>query len=276
MENNQPNKQNRELNELELIQQKTNGIQFIKSYPILKKILKENNQIEVLQLALSYHYNEQVLYLNHKTIAEIFNCKTQSIRNTVNDLVKKGFISTTIKSNYNGVNGGSSSTIIVNITAITNALEGITNNVETEKPIKTEKAAKAKIEHTVSTPTDEIELNITLVEDFDYTTLHTTPRKETKIEVATPVEAPVAEIAPVFDKIIVETRINKEELEKNYLSRVRTGSLSPADLGIIFGNDFFNLTNWKLKSYLSKNMNSSTFNDFWDKYNEITEIAELV
>jgi hypothetical protein len=101
------------MNALESLQQKTNGIISIKSYPILTKITTLRLiDIKLIELALSYQDDNKTLSMRYKTIGAILNTTNQNVKNIIVRLKKTGIVVTDHKSNYNGVDGGGSSTKI--------------------------------------------------------------------------------------------------------------------------------------------------------------------
>ena len=124
------------LNKLEQIQSEENNINYIKSYPILNKLFKQSSQINIIQLILSYQTNNNKFYMSYSNIAEIFNIKTQTVRNTINALHKEGYLICENISNYNKTTnkGGSKTYIQVDLDKIVNDIQ---NKNTSTKEVKT-------------------------------------------------------------------------------------------------------------------------------------------
>lgn len=94
---------------------------FIKSLPHLTRLDLTANEKLVVELVLSFTHKGLDFYMNHATIAEYLalgntKTKTKSAGNFISKLRKKGYIETVTTHNYNGNNGGLSTTITVNET----------------------------------------------------------------------------------------------------------------------------------------------------------------
>jgi DNA-binding CsgD family transcriptional regulator len=121
------------MNKLETLQQKANGIIFIKAYPILNKIENLNNtEKQLIELVLSYQDNKQIFKMSYKRIAELLNIKLQSVKNLVSNLKLKNILITNHKSNFNGVDGGSSTELSVDVDYIISLIEKQSETVESE------------------------------------------------------------------------------------------------------------------------------------------------
>ena len=123
------------LNSIEELEMKTNNLVFIKSYPTLTKLFPNSLlKINVIQLVLSYQKNDKDFYMSYSRIADIFTVKTQSVRNTINALVKEGYLICDNNSNYNPTTGfgGSTTSIQVNeeklVQDIQDKMAGVTPN----------------------------------------------------------------------------------------------------------------------------------------------------
>lgn len=148
------------MNKLESLQQKTVGIQFIKSYPILNKVFTQSTDKQIIELILSYQDNGQDFYMNYKDISNLLNIKYQTVKNTVCKLKKDETIITNHKKNFNGKTGGSSTTLIVNIDKIINIISEKTS-VESSSNITniTSEVVTEIVEDVLEekpTPTEEI------------------------------------------------------------------------------------------------------------------------
>lgn len=91
---------------------------FIKSLPHLTWLKLSANEKLIIELILSFKRQGNDFFMNHATVAEYLvlgNTKTKakSVGNIISKLKKKGYITTSQSHNYNGKNGGSSSTIVV-------------------------------------------------------------------------------------------------------------------------------------------------------------------
>lgn len=105
-----------ELNKLEQLQQKSNGIIFIKSYPMLNKIKSLTPTDKgLIELILSYQDNEQSFNMSYAKICDILNIKMQTIKNVILKLKDLGILITNHKSNFNGINGGSSTGLSIDV-----------------------------------------------------------------------------------------------------------------------------------------------------------------
>lgn len=125
--------QQKNLNELEIIQNKFSKINFIKSYPILSKLDISQNEKNLIELVYSYNSNNKNFFMNYNEIADILNIKTQSVKNIVANLKKIGYLITENKPNFNGVNGGSSTSMIINIELISKSLNEVCKIEEENK-----------------------------------------------------------------------------------------------------------------------------------------------
>jgi len=131
------------MNKLELLQQKTNGFNFIKSYPILRKLNISPISINILELVLSYEDNNQEFYMSRKEMANILSSTEGTIKKSISLLIKSNYVIVNTKSNYNGTNGGSKSSIKVNIDYIIQLLtEKSSNEVKQETNTNTPKVDK--------------------------------------------------------------------------------------------------------------------------------------
>jgi len=129
-------KKTKKMNRLELLQQKENNFRFIKSYPILNKLNLSPLKINIIQLILSYDDNGQEFYMNYKDIADIFSSTEKSIKTRIKELKEKKYITSKVKSNYNGKDGGSTSILRVNMDVI---IKELTSN-KTSNEVKEEKS----------------------------------------------------------------------------------------------------------------------------------------
>jgi Mn-dependent DtxR family transcriptional regulator len=120
----------RELNKLEELSKEETGIIFIKKYPILKRLKVQTLSVDLIELVLSFQENNQKFYMNYSAIAEILQVSYQSIKDTVCKLKKVGYLKTENTSNFNGVKGGSSTSIYVDIDRI---VEDLKNTPTVEK-----------------------------------------------------------------------------------------------------------------------------------------------
>lgn len=138
------------MNKLETLQQKANGIIFIKAYPILNKIENLNNsEKQLIELVLSYQDNKQIFKMSYKSIAELLNIKLQSVKNLISNLKLKNILITNHKSNFNGVNGGSSSELKVDVDYIISLIEKPSETVESEVILNAADAPKIEDENLV-------------------------------------------------------------------------------------------------------------------------------
>jgi hypothetical protein len=131
------------MNKLEILQNETSGFNYIKSYPILKKLFKAQLNISIIELVLSYTSNGLEFYMNYKKMAEILSSKEQSIRNTIKLLSQQGYLITDNVKKYNNKSGvgGSSTKIVVDLDKIITDIDNpITKAVKKEQP----KATKPK------------------------------------------------------------------------------------------------------------------------------------
>lgn len=105
---------------------------FIKSLPHLTRLNLTANEKLIIELVLSFKREGLDFYMNHSTITEylvVGNTKTKakSVGNIIAKLRKKGYIETVTTHNYNGKNGGSSTTITVNETYLEAQLNAVFN-----------------------------------------------------------------------------------------------------------------------------------------------------
>lgn len=103
-----------ELNPLEIFQQKANGMIFTKQYYILNSLSSINPiQKQLIELILSYQFDDKQFYMKYEDIGNILKIGVQTVTNYISQLKKLGYIHSNNKSNYDGVAGGSSSTLYV-------------------------------------------------------------------------------------------------------------------------------------------------------------------
>lgn len=108
---------------------------FIKSLPHLTWLKLTANEKLIIELVLSFKRKGLDFYMNHAAIAEylvLSNTKTKakSVGNIIGRLKKKGYIETVTTHNYNGKNGGSSTTIAINDAFLEAQLHAVFNPVE--------------------------------------------------------------------------------------------------------------------------------------------------
>lgn len=127
-------------NKLESLQLEDSGIRYIKSYPILKELFKNQSlKISLIELILSYQDNGKQFNMSYKNVAKILCTSINSIKNTVSKLSKEDYLITKNISNYNketGV-GGSYTIIQVNLDNIVQDIQDKMAEV-TPKEIKEE------------------------------------------------------------------------------------------------------------------------------------------
>ena len=135
------------LNKLEELQKEQTSFEFIKSYPILNKINGIRlNDIRLLELVLSYQENDKEFYMGYDNIGKILSLGTQTVKDIVCRLNKSGVITSTNSKNYNGTNGGSSSTLYVNLDVIVNLIKGETTpTIEVSKSVSNEPSPEPKV-----------------------------------------------------------------------------------------------------------------------------------
>ena len=120
------------MNKLEKLQESTNGIRFIKSFPILNKLNIRPTEVKIIELVLSYQDNNQQFFMNYSDIAELLVIGKQTVKDCVSRLKKLTYLTTKNSSNYNGKDGGSSTTLFVNVDKIAKDIDAI----PTEKVVK--------------------------------------------------------------------------------------------------------------------------------------------
>ncbi len=92
---------------------------YIQSFPELTHLDLTANQIKLIELVLSYTRTGNSFYMNYIDIADHLvigktDNRTKIVGNIVSQLKNKGYITTDNTPNFNGKNGGSSTTITVN------------------------------------------------------------------------------------------------------------------------------------------------------------------
>jgi hypothetical protein len=134
------------MNKLESLQKETNGIIFIKSYPILNCFKPAEKQL--IELVLSYQENDKQFNMKYESIATLLKINKQSVKDYVCRLKKSGLMVTDHKSNYNGTSGGSHTSLEVDmdklISYIKNKISGAGET--TKEPIKSESTSLPPIE----------------------------------------------------------------------------------------------------------------------------------
>jgi hypothetical protein len=108
---------------------------YIKSLPHLTWLDLTANEKLLIELVFSYRRSGLDFYMNYVDIADrlVLNdtkSKAKSVGNIIAKLRKKGYIETMTTHNYNGKNGGSSTTITVNETFLEAQLHAAFNAVE--------------------------------------------------------------------------------------------------------------------------------------------------
>jgi hypothetical protein len=108
---------------------------YIKSLPHLTWLDLTANEKLLIELVFSYRRSGLDFYMNYVDIADRLalndtKSKAKSVGNIIAKLRKKGYIETVTTHNYNGKNGGSSTTITVNETFLEAQLNAIFNPVE--------------------------------------------------------------------------------------------------------------------------------------------------
>ncbi|KAF2331482.1 sigma-70 family RNA polymerase sigma factor [Flavobacterium nitrogenifigens] len=155
----------KQLTKLEQLQQQHNGIRFIRSYPILNyiKTLSPTDK-QLIELILSYQDNGQPFQMKYETIADILNIGYQTVKNRVTKLSKENIIITNHKSNFNGVDGGSSTKLSVDLDVLITMIETPAESkpASTLKPVQErEPILIAKSEQPIPAETkkpDEVEI----------------------------------------------------------------------------------------------------------------------
>lgn len=202
----------RQLTRLEKLQKETNGIEFIKSYPILLKIKELSpTEIKFIELVVSYQDRGQKFQMKYKTVAEIFNLKLtkagkpQSVTDMVSKLKRLGIFETTNKSNYNGSDAGGSSTgINVNF----DVLIGLIPTTAEPAPAPTPDPKEDKAQETT-----EIDEPIVTLEQ-DPTTIEPEPVQEPE-----QVEQPASEDIQALLQYLTE---NYESKDSYHLKMMKT------------------------------------------------------
>lgn len=112
------------MNKLEQLQQKSTGIIFIKSYPVLNHIKQLTpTDKNLIELVLSYQENKQIFKMKYEKTCSVLNIKMQTLKNTVNKLKDLKILITNHKSNYNGVDGGSSTELSIDMDYLVKLIE---------------------------------------------------------------------------------------------------------------------------------------------------------
>ncbi len=101
------------MNKIEELQKQTTSTNFVKSYPILNQLDISGSSLKLIELVLSYKDNGNDFFMKYSSIAEILNIKIQSTKDLVCKLKRYGYLTTIHSPNFNGVDGGSSTTLIV-------------------------------------------------------------------------------------------------------------------------------------------------------------------
>jgi hypothetical protein len=126
------------MNKLESLQKETNGIIFIKSYPMLNCFTSSEKQF--IELVLSYQENDKQFKMKYESISKLLTIRIQSVKDIVCKFKKSGIMITDHKSNYNGTSGGSHTSLAVDIdnliSCIKNKISGA--EVTTKGPTQSE------------------------------------------------------------------------------------------------------------------------------------------
>lgn len=120
------------------------GSNFIKSFEIIKLVTNQNEK-SIIELILAFGGSKQ---LTHQYIADRTFISLQMVKKTLKKLEDKNYITRNKVSNYNGVAGGSKTTISVNINKIIEDVDKVIAN----KSISI-------IEDIQTLPTQTIEIN---------------------------------------------------------------------------------------------------------------------
>ena len=116
-----------------------NDFNFIKSYPVLRKLPITKLDKELIELVLSYQANNLTFFMKYTSIAQELCVKYQSVKNIISKLKKLGYLITNHSSHYNGIQGGSSTTLSVNTYLIEQQLEQLNltvNNLDVNKELE--------------------------------------------------------------------------------------------------------------------------------------------
>lgn len=126
------------MNKLESLQKETNGIIFIKSYPMLNCFTSSEKQF--IELVLSYQENDKQFKMKYESISKLLTIRIQSVKDIVCKFKKSGVMITDHQSNYNGTSGGSHTSLAVDIDNLISCIKNKISGAEetTKEPIKSE------------------------------------------------------------------------------------------------------------------------------------------
>jgi hypothetical protein len=109
------------MNALEKLQQETNGMISIKSYPILNHF--QPSVKSLFELILSYQFDNKTLSMTYTNISILTGVKIQTIKNIVHKYKKIGVIVPDNKSNHIGDNwNGSHTKLVIDINLLISTL----------------------------------------------------------------------------------------------------------------------------------------------------------
>lgn len=125
---------------------------YIKSLPVFTHLNLTANEIKLIELVHSYQRERKTFYMNHEDIADYLvinrgKTKRKVVGNIIGTVKRKGYITTITTHNFNGKNGGSSTTIEVNEAFLESELHKIFNQKEetTETISLSNQEAKSEI-----------------------------------------------------------------------------------------------------------------------------------
>ncbi|MEN2402314.1 hypothetical protein GKZ90_0021170 [Flavobacterium sp. MC2016-06] len=234
-----------ELNQLEQYQQSKNGIISIKSYPILNKLSKLTySDIRLIELILSYQFNDQVFQMKYTNVAELIGVEYQTVKTKVLNLKNLKILVTDTDKNPTM---GARTKIKVDIDVLIAMLDN-EPVVEPKKRKTTSKAAAAP---------ESIPVVETITE-----TIPEPSTPEIKPETKPKVKPAVKAVKITEDKKKEQMRVR---FERKFKYSPKGRNVSPAE--------FHELTDDKLKAYQIINevygLMTDDFDGFWLKVQEL-------
>ena len=225
-----------------------NDFNFIKSYPVLKKLPITKLDKELIELVLSYQANNLTFFMKYTSICEELDIKYQSVKNSISKLKKLGYLITNHSSNYNGIQGGSSTTLAVNTYLIEQQLEQLSlssNNEVVNNESETFEEVKI----------DDSDFGFNYIEENDG---FSSPELAQEIAnlMAKKIEKPAQkkkEISPVInepipDFLIEDDSISIDELKNEIIKTDEFVTIKPKDSNISI-TEYFNQIKKKYNNY---------------------------
>lgn len=201
---------------------------FIKSLPHFTRLDLTANEIKIIELVLSFTHQGLNFYMNYATIAEYLllndtKTKAKTVGNIIGRLKKKGYISKVQTYNYNGKNGGSSVTLVVDEAYLEQQLHAAFNPVEVLDQNTPQATPLLAIEPVVmqlqnATPSGSA--------DAEYLPSHPETRKQTAAEFVAELDAMNNEPLATSDLPCLAQLLGADALDESKPETINTAELA--------------------------------------------------